>query len=325
MGLVSRAPDWPMLSQAGPVSTSAIAPKGCYGVPERKRGLAFEALMAPRLFIGPARWLAPDSGLTSTERLVIAVLGIWTNSERGDCYPSVATISAHSGFSERTVQGALLHLSAIGAIDMRPRFALDGTRMTNLYTVLGFDPTEKELANAALVSRIEDSTPQQLRGGTPQMVRGGTPQQLHPNDVVRNTTTTTTTTTPAPAPKSALESDFAQLWTTYPKRAGGNNKAVALRAYLARRKSGVQHDELLAGVVRYAAFVRSEGNEGSKFVKQATTFLGPDEHWREPWEPAAPDRRDDPFDLAGLLADAQNVSNMVLPGDYAKGRFDVHQ
>lgn len=77
---------------------------------------------------------------------------------------------------------------------------------------------------------------------------------------------------------------FVECWSAYPRRGGGNSRAEALKAYRARIKAGVLPADLLAGVQRYAAFVRATGKEGSAFVKQAATFLGPGEHWREAWE-----------------------------------------
>lgn len=77
---------------------------------------------------------------------------------------------------------------------------------------------------------------------------------------------------------------FNILWHTYPKRAGSNSRAAALKAYRTRLASGVAHDDMLAGVERYAAFVRATGKEGTEYVKQAATFLGSNEHWAEPWD-----------------------------------------
>ena len=77
---------------------------------------------------------------------------------------------------------------------------------------------------------------------------------------------------------------FVDIWVRYPKRAGSNSKAAALKAYRARLAGGVNHDDMLAGVERYAAFVRATGKEGTEYVKQAATFLGPNEHWAEPWD-----------------------------------------
>ena len=86
---------------------------------------------------------------------------------------------------------------------------------------------------------------------------------------------------------------FDAIWDAYPKRAGGNPKATALKAFNARLREGVDASEMLAGVERYASFVRATGKERTEYVKQAATFLGPDRHWAEPWDiPAtAGDRR----------------------------------
>lgn len=82
---------------------------------------------------------------------------------------------------------------------------------------------------------------------------------------------------------------FAEAWAEYPRRAGGNSRKDAAKAYAARLKSGVTPDELVAGVRRYAAFVKASGREGTEYVKQAATFFGPSEHFREAWAlPTAP-------------------------------------
>lgn len=44
---------------------------------------------------------------------------------------------------------------------------------------------------------------------------------------------------------------------------------------------------MLAGVSRYAGYVRATGSEGTQFVKQAATFFGPDRHFEEVWQPPA--------------------------------------
>ncbi len=80
---------------------------------------------------------------------------------------------------------------------------------------------------------------------------------------------------------------FEVIWRVYPKRAGGNSKADAFKAYQARLREGATHDDLLAGVERYAAFLRATGKEGSEFVKLASTFFGSGQHYAESWD--APD------------------------------------
>jgi uncharacterized protein YdaU (DUF1376 family) len=74
---------------------------------------------------------------------------------------------------------------------------------------------------------------------------------------------------------------FERAWQLYPKREGGNSRANAQRRFLARLRAGVTGAELLAGVERYAAYVRARGKEGTEYVKRAETFFGPGDHWRE--------------------------------------------
>lgn len=76
---------------------------------------------------------------------------------------------------------------------------------------------------------------------------------------------------------------FEELWAMYPRRAGGNPKQRALAAYRARLGEGHGKDEILGGARRYADFVRATGKEGSEYVKQTASFLGPEKHFLEPW------------------------------------------
>ena len=76
---------------------------------------------------------------------------------------------------------------------------------------------------------------------------------------------------------------FEAVWADYPQRAGGNSKRDAYKAWAARVKSGADPGAIHAGVLRYAAFLTATGKVGTEFVKQAATFFGPAEHYREPW------------------------------------------
>lgn len=98
-----------------------------------------------------------------------------------------------------------------------------------------------------------------------------------------------------------IRAEFEQAWTSYPKRGGGNSQDGALRAFTARRRSGVQAEDLLRGVERYAAFCRVTGAEHTKFVKTAAAFFGPDRHWTEPWDPPPPTARNGTFAPAPVV------------------------
>ncbi|MGK0705335.1 hypothetical protein ACSFCW_17900 [Yokenella regensburgei] len=83
--------------------------------------------------------------------------------------------------------------------------------------------------------------------------------------------------------KKTYPPEFEEAWSIYPKRAGGNSKADALKAWNARIKSGATAETLIEGVRRYAAFVVATGKINTEFVKQAATFFGPSSHYEDEW------------------------------------------
>jgi hypothetical protein len=83
--------------------------------------------------------------------------------------------------------------------------------------------------------------------------------------------------------KDVLSEIFLTAWSEYPKRAGDNPRKRAWKAWRTRHAQGHTEDELLAGVRRYADFVRATGKEGTEYVKQAATFFGPDKAFLEAW------------------------------------------
>ncbi|WP_108996528.1 helix-turn-helix domain-containing protein [Escherichia coli] len=108
--------------------------------------------------------------------------------------------------------------------------------------------------------------------------------------------------------------EFEQAWLAYPKRAGGNSKSAAFKAWKARLNEGVNPETMLEGVKRYAGWVSAMGNSGTQFVKQAVTFFGPDRHFEESWEVPAVSaaRRDDPY----FKASYDNVDYSQIPAGF---------
>lgn len=95
-------------------------------------------------------------------------------------------------------------------------------------------------------------------------------------------------TNPSPARKAAPIEDekFVEAYSLYPSRPG-SSKATALKAWKARIASGVDPDVIIAGVVRYAAYVRAAGTEPN-FIKMPATFFGPDQHYLADWTAPQP-------------------------------------
>ena len=81
--------------------------------------------------------------------------------------------------------------------------------------------------------------------------------------------------------------DLESFKAVYPKRAGAQPWARAARAVKARIKGGSNLDDMILGARRYADFCEAGGKTGTAYVMQAATFLGPELHFLELWEPPA--------------------------------------
>jgi hypothetical protein len=98
---------------------------------------------------------------------------------------------------------------------------------------------------------------------------------------------------PDPPNRAAEPPEWSLIRSEYPKRKGDHRWHEALGAAKARVKEGATWDDLLAGVRRYAAFVRADGKEHTPYVKQAATFFGKDKAFAEAWADSTPKK--DPY------------------------------
>jgi hypothetical protein len=83
--------------------------------------------------------------------------------------------------------------------------------------------------------------------------------------------------------KQNTSDDFEIAWSLYPARSGGNSKSKAFKAWSARIADGTPVEDLMAGVMRYADYIRATDRLNTEYVKQAATFFGPDRHFAEKW------------------------------------------
>ena len=79
------------------------------------------------------------------------------------------------------------------------------------------------------------------------------------------------------------ELDFESFKAAYPKRCGAQSWARAIRAANARIKGGATFQAMIDGAARYAAYCDAIDKTGTQYVMQAATFLGPEQHFTEPW------------------------------------------
>lgn len=78
--------------------------------------------------------------------------------------------------------------------------------------------------------------------------------------------------------------DFERAWEEYPKRAGGNSKRKAHRAYQLAIRRGASDHEILDGVLRYREYCEATNKIQTEFVMMMATFVGPDCHFEEEWD-----------------------------------------
>lgn len=71
----------------------------------------------------------------------------------------------------------------------------------------------------------------------------------------------------------------------YPERDGDQGWAGAQKAANARMAEGHSPEDFLAGARRYGAYCAAAGKTGSEYVKAAKSFLGPERHFLQPWDP----------------------------------------
>lgn len=107
---------------------------------------------------------------------------------------------------------------------------------------------------------------------TELMGDGSSDRFPHPNDL------------PKDGGQYVYPTEFEVWWEVYPERRGSNSKIGAYRKWRSTVLDGVRPDRLYEAALKYRSHLESEGQVGTPYVKQAKTFLGPDEHWRQAWD-----------------------------------------
>jgi uncharacterized protein YdaU (DUF1376 family) len=138
---------------------------------------------------------------------------------------------------------------------------------------------------------------------------------------------------PAPpkAPKPATDegaADFEAAWAEYPTRPG-NNKKAARKAWDARLKDGSTVRQMADGLRRYAAYCEAQKTE-PRFIKQASTFFGPDRHFDSDWT-AAPRQESIPSmpmsfrerDAAAARAEVDRLTGRSRPAFDGREVIDI--
>lgn len=235
-----------------------------------------------------------------SELLALLALADWSDDE-GRCWPSIAAIAKKTRLSRSQTQRTVHGLIGTGYVALTGNETGGAPGSTRQYRIVlssltgRTDATPTGSAHATGRAGATGSTHAQdgshgcTQTGSAHATQTVSEPSVHvnPREQARSAAPVGEKTKKrescAVAPHGGDPQGFADCWSAYPKRHGGNSRKEAVIAYRARVRSGATPEDLLAGVKRYAAFIRADGKEGTAYVKQASTFFGPAEHWRELW------------------------------------------
>lgn len=216
-------------------------------------------------------------------------------SDLRECWPSYQHIADQCEISKRSVMNHIEALCECGLIKKELRTGPKGNS-SNVYQLnlrsAGDSPGGS--ANRSLPGATDSlpgagDSPGGSAGAAPRISHSFEPVNEPVNEPIKHTGASAIASAPTRSAKQDYSPEFEKAWQAYPKRAGGNSKAAAFKAWNARLKDGVKPEVMLAGVKRYAAFARATGSAGTQYVKQAASFFGPDRHFEESWQaPSAP-------------------------------------
>lgn len=232
-----------------------------------------------------------ESDLKKTTKLVLLTLGTRMDPDGSSCFPSTRTLADDTGLSRRTVEKHLREAASQDWIDRRERGRDKNTRWRS-YQYLPRTPTlEKEIPQAlgegASQSRgdLGESDDETLGKELP-LTSSSTSSERNGGHPGEEDSPSSEYPPPSDLPKDdsgcyRYPASFERIWDAYPSRDGPNPKKAGYRKVRALVRNGIEPGKLLAATEAYASRLEREGRVGTEFVKHASTFFGPDEHWRE--------------------------------------------
>lgn len=212
----------------------------------------------------------------------------------GKAWPGRSKIARLARVSVRTVQHEINVLRQHGWLDWKSRWVDPKRKLkgTNIYIVRD-EPLSVEKKQMRQ-TREASSLPLEKQAHHPE---AGIAPEVRTNEQEPNEQEPIRLAASQPSHRVSMSKSYPDQfecsWALYPKRAGGNSKRAAFRAWSARVRSGVEETEIHAGVERYAAYCEATRKVGTEYVKQASTFFGPNEHYLETWTPQKTDSRGD--------------------------------
>lgn len=206
--------------------------------------------------------------ISPTQKFVLMMLAEYADAE-GRCFPSVETLAADTGFSDRAVQKAIRGLVAAGFLVIEKG---GGRGHSNRYRVA----VKGEPSSGFNEEKGEPHSPNGVRGsaikGEPRSLKG----ERRSGELPKNpplVLEADASNTHAPPPKP--DDRFAEFWSVYAHKVA---RGAAARAWVKAIKRAPP-DRIISGAARYAA------TRNPQYVAHAATWLNA-ERWDD--EPPAP-------------------------------------
>lgn len=268
---------------------------------EGRRSMAADSFTKDRM-----AWLERvqgDRGLTPSAFSIAFAIARHLNRRTGQAFPSRDALAAMTGLRPRQVTDLVHSLRDRGFLALRRR-----RNQSTVYTlIMGPDVQPAALPEVEQSAVPEDQDVQSSAPRTcnpshigmctpPQPNPLNEPSEEEPFDVEgarEGLFGGSLEAVKADGRGDAIETDFAEWWAVYPLHKGRKH---ALKAYVAVRKKGAEHAELLRGAQSYAG---ERAGKDPTFTKYGATWLN-GEHWTDEPTPAVAwtDRRQSFSDIA---------------------------
>lgn len=222
--------------------------------------------------------------MNATQKLVLISLADQAN-DQGVCWPSLANMERRTNLSERAIRAAIRWLEAASILTTTYR---QGTSSSYTIDVTTYNPdAPRQLVLPGTTCRPPRR--EMPGGGAAGAGEGGTtcPQTINEPSIEPSGEPSIGRKAEPAGKKRSRDEDpkgFAEAWDAYPKRRGDNPRLKAVSAWRARLAEGADPQAMLEGTLRYAEFCRLTGKSGTEYVKQASTFYGPQKGFLEAWD-----------------------------------------